>query len=276
MAIHINSAWDAECFYREREEARKRIQSAWDAQKFYETYGGNGHQGNWGFRYNAYVVKPTGTYTYNPISREWTLNTFSGTNLSTSPISTGNSGTISQSSASKDGGATTSKKDAEKEYIDIEFNTLTGDISLIPTTNNLKLKAGCTVEIEGVGKYLSGIYFVSEVKKSITRDNGFSISATLYKNGFGKTLKSSSATDTESSTNKVSIQANIVNSKYKVGDKVKVVGENAVYYNPDNEIKIPDWVKQKLLIVKEVNADGTRVLVDLVWQWIPTQYLQLQ
>ena len=276
MAIHINSAWDAECFYREREEARKRIQSAWDAQKFYETYGGNGHQGNWGFRYNAYVVKPKGTYTYNPISREWQLNPFSGTNLSTSSISSGTNGTVSQSSASKDGGATSSKKDAEKDYIDIEFNTLTGEIALIPTANNLKLKAGCTVEIEGVGKYLSGIYFVSEVKKSITRDNGFSISATLYKNGFGKTLKSSSATDTESSTNKVSIQANIVNSKYKVGDKVKVVGANAVYYNPDNEIKIPDWVKQKLLIVKEVNADGTRVLVDLVWQWIPTQYLQLQ
>lgn len=276
MAIHINSPWDAELFYREKEEARRRIQSSWDAQKFYEKYGGNGQTGNWGFNYSAYIVKPTESYTYNPISREWTLNTFSGTNLSTSSISSGLNGTVSQSSASKDGGATSSKKDAEKDYIDIEFNTLTGEISLIPTANNLKLKAGCTVEIEGVGKYLSGIYFVSEVKKSISKDQGFSISATLYKNGFGKTLKSSSSTDTETSTNKVSIQANIVNCKYKVGDKVKVIGENAVYYNPENEIKIPDWVKQKMFVVKEVSNDGTRVLVDLIWQWIPTQYLQSQ
>lgn len=275
MSIHINSAWDAECFYREREEARKRIQSAWDAQKFYETYGGNGQAGNWGFRYNSYVVKPSGSYTYNPISREWALNTFTGTNLSTSSISSGLNGMVSQSSASREG-ATSSKKDAEKDYIDIEFNTLTGEISLIPTANNLKIKAGCTIEIEGVGKYLSGIYFVSEVKKTISKDQGLSISATLYKNGFGKTLKSASATATRTDSNKISLQANISNHKYKVGDKVRVVGSKAVYYNPDTQIAIPDWLKQKLLVVKEVSNDGTRVLVDLVWQWIPTQYLQLQ
>ena len=42
MAIVINSAWDAQQYYKEREEARKHINSASDAQYFYETYGGNG------------------------------------------------------------------------------------------------------------------------------------------------------------------------------------------------------------------------------------------
>ena len=48
MAIVINSQWDAQQFYKQKEEARRHINSQWDAQQFYETYGGNGHSGNWG------------------------------------------------------------------------------------------------------------------------------------------------------------------------------------------------------------------------------------
>lgn len=276
MSIHINSAWDAECFYREREEARRRIQSSWDAQKFYETYGGNGHAGNWNapkFNYNAKAIQANANLTYNPITRNWDISSLTGSSINTSTISSGTNGTVSQSAAST-GGNTSSKKDAEKDYIDIEFNTLTGDVKLIPTTENLKIKAGTTVRLVGVGKYLSGTYFVAEVKKSITNSDGISISAKLYKNGFGETMKSDYVGDVGG--NQIDISKNVVSNHIKVGDKVRVIGDAKYYSQYDNGVPVPEWVKTKMFIVKEVSEDGTRAKLDLVWNWVFTQYLKVE
>lgn len=68
MAIVINSAWDAQQYYKEREEARKHINSASDAQYFYETYGGNVYLGNWGS-----PTRHAGQYgyTYDAATHSW-------------------------------------------------------------------------------------------------------------------------------------------------------------------------------------------------------------
>ena len=132
MAIVINSAWDAQQFYKEKEEARKHINSAWDAQQYYQTYGGNGQAGNWGSREWA-VQKYGNAYIYNPAQRKWSLSalpSFNTTSFKSSKISSGkglsfkggSSGAISQAGAtnsSKDA-STSSKTAAEKEYIDID------------------------------------------------------------------------------------------------------------------------------------------------------------
>lgn len=298
MAIVINSAWDAKCFYEEKEKARRSINSAWDAQCFYETYGGNGYAGNWGSHEWAANRASLGTtYTYNSALRMWTkqgsmsFNTDSlKLNLSTSKggfsggsglgFSGGSGGAISQAGAvnSEKDAATDSKTGAEKEYIDVEFNTLTGDVELIPTKNNMKLKAGQTVEFRGIGKYLSGLYFIAEIKRKIDKDNGFSMTATLYKNGFGDTLKSTvspaKSPAQDNRVEKVDTSKNTVNNKFKVGDKVKIVGDDAVYANAHDGVKVPNWVKQQVLTIDAISEDGARVRLNPIWSWTYTKFLK--
>lgn len=287
MAIVINSAWDAQQYYKEREEARKHINSAWDAQVFYETYGGNGKMGNWGS--HEWSKRNSGnSYVYSPFTRSWSLTSLSDFNTSSftssglsSGISfnSGSTGSVSQAGAvnSEKDAASDSKTSAEKEYIDIEFNTLTGDVELIPTKNNLKITSGCTVNFRGLGKYLSGLYFVSEVKHKIDKDNGYSMTVTLLKNGFGDSLKSaysniSPASDSRSDA--VDTSSNVVNNKIKVGDKVKIVGD-AIYSNAHEGVKVPNWVKEQVLTVDSISEDGGRARLSPIWSWTYIKYLKL-
>ena len=294
MAININSAWDAQQFYKEKEEARKHINSAWDAQQYYQTYGGNGHTGNWGSR--EWSVQQYGNaYVYNPAKHCWSLFAlppFNTSSFKSSKIGAGKGisfkggglGAISQAGAtnsSKDA-STSSKTAAEKEYIDIEFNTLTGDIELIPTKTNLKIKVNNTVNLKGVGKYLSGLYFVSEIKHRIDKDGGYSMTMTLFKNGFGDSLKSSAVLDSgvtspanDGRADVVDTTENVVTSKIKVGDKVKIVGDNATYANAYDGVKVPNWVKQQVLTVDAISSDGNRARVNPIWSWTYVKYLKL-
>lgn len=289
MAIVINSAWDAQCYYRDREEARKHINSAWDAQLFYETYGGNGQSGNWG---SAEWVnrqnRGDGAYIYDPASRQWVKSSLSSFNvddfkesleIDDISFSGGSLDTVSQSGAVDPNADANSdsKADAEKEYIEIEFNTLTGDVELIPTKNNLKITAGCTVYLRGVGMYLSGLYFVSEIRSTIDKDNGYSMSITLYKNGFGESLKNPSVISPmyDNREDTIDISDNIVNNKIKVGDKVKIVGDDAVYSNMHEGVKVPKWVKEQILTVDALSEDGKRARLNPIWSWTYIKYLQL-
>ena len=79
---------------------------------------------------------------------------------------------------------------ANREYIEHEFFTLQGDCSVMPTLKSVQIKAGDTVNCLGLGKYLSGKYFVDEVTRSIDNGGGYSHSISVQKNGFGGSLKS--------------------------------------------------------------------------------------
>ena len=78
---------------------------------------------------------------------------------------------------------------ANKEYVEHEFFTLQGDCPLIPTLETVKIKAGDTVNCLGLGKHLSGKYFVDEVTRCIDNSDGYSHSILVQKNGFGDSLK---------------------------------------------------------------------------------------
>lgn len=161
-----------------------------------------------------------------------------------------------------------SKADADKEYIEVEFNTLVGDLSVIPSKKAIRIKVNDTVEILGVGRFLSGKYFVSAIKRTISNDNGYSQTLTVMKNGFGDSLKNSvsSTESTQSRSEKVEKSAPTI----KKNDLVKIVGE-AIY---TNGVPVPAWVKEKTLTVQQVSSDGTRVLLMPISSWTYSRYIQ--
>lgn len=158
---------------------------------------------------------------------------------------------------------------AESEYIEVEYNTLQGELSIVPTDNSLKMKVGDTIKLKGVGKYLSGLYFVSEIKRTIGSD-GYNQTLTVIKTGFGDSLKKSSQTDTTTRSDEVSKTS----GDFKVGDKVKIVGDDAVYSNASDGVKVPDWVKEQILTIDALSDDGTRARLNPIWSWTYTKFLQ--
>ena len=139
------------------------------------------------------------SYTYDPKTGEWTNKTTNsggsssggGGNSkkthSSTPSSSGSNLTSSNSNKNSSTGST------EKKYNYIEINTLSGTLNFIVTEETIKLKAGDTVKLKGLGSYLSGDYYVQDLTRQIS-SNGYSHSATLIKTDFGKSLKTSTST----------------------------------------------------------------------------------
>lgn len=162
-----------------------------------------------------------------------------------------------------------SKTAADKEYIDAEFNILTGEMKLTPSGKSIRIKVNDTVEIVGLGKYLSGLYFVSSVSRNLNNSSGYSQSIHLLKNGFGDSVKSP-YTQTETRTEEVALSASVCS----VGDSVQIVGEDAVYSNAHNGVKVPGWVKKKTLTVHQISDDGTRARLMPINSWTYLKYIK--
>ena len=146
--------------------------------------------------------------TYDPKTGKWTKST-TGSNgnkksndnkkSNNNKNKSGNEDNLTSNSSDKND----STGDVEKKYNTIEINTLSGSLSFIVTEETIKLKAGDTVKLNGLGKYLSGNYYVKDITRQIS-SSGYSHSATLIKTDFGKSLKvSSSKKSTKKETKKV-------------------------------------------------------------------------
>ena len=153
-----------------------------------------------------------------------------------------------------------SKTAAEKKYIDIEFNTLVGELTLTSTEKSIRIQVNDTIEISGIGKYLSGLYYVSGVRRSLNKDSGYTHTFTVMKNGFGSSLKKPQANTRKKEVTKSG-------TDFNTGDSVKIVGDNAVYSNAHDGVKVPKWVKEKTLTVDAVSSDGTRVRLQPINSW---------
>ena len=135
--------------------------------------------------------------TYDPKTGKWTKST-TGSNgnkksndnkkSNNNKNKSGNEDNLTSNSSDKND----STGDVEKKYNTIEINTLSGSLSFIVTEETIKLKAGDTVKLNGLGKYLSGNYYVKDITRQIS-SSGYSHSATLIKTDFGKSLKVSSS-----------------------------------------------------------------------------------
>ena len=280
MAVRINSPWDLKLYNQKKETARKSINSASDANKYFETYGGNGQSGNWN-----QVNNNNSAYSYNSATRKWEQASTPKTatpKVSTSSSSMSNSGgasssgALSQAGVSNTGNSSTSssRTSAEKDYIEVEFNTLTGSCKILPTKTSLKLKVGDTVTLQGIGKYLSGLYFISGITRTIS-DSGYEMTLQLIRNGFGDSLKKAKAnTSTKANTAKKDTSKNVVNNSFKVGDKVRIVGKDAVYSNASDGVKVPEWVKSETLTVDALSDDKKRARLTPIWSWTYVKYLK--
>ena len=122
------------------------------------------------------------SYIYNYDTGEWTRSVSEDTSNS------GDSGSSGNNLTSTDPNKDSSTGAVEKQYNNIELNTLEGSLSFVATEETIQLKVGDTVKIEGIGKYLSGDYYVKELVRQIS-SNGYEHTATLIKTDFGKSLK---------------------------------------------------------------------------------------
>ena len=114
------------------------------------------------------------TMTYNPETGKWSKNVLitaeipesekpkkeSGSSSAPSSDSGKNSGTSSKATSSNLTSSTPSVESSEgateKKYNEIEVNTLSGTLQFIATNTTIKLRAGDTVKLKGLGKSLSG------------------------------------------------------------------------------------------------------------------------
>ena len=128
--------------------------------------------------------------TYDPQTGKWTKNGggSSSSNKSGSKSSSNSKSgdNLTASSSSKND----SSGQVEKKYNYIEVNTLSGTLNFIVNEDTIKLKAGDTVKLNGLGKYLSGNYYVKDITRQIS-SSGYSHSATLIKTDVGSSLKTS-------------------------------------------------------------------------------------
>ena len=163
------------------------------------------------------------SYNYDPKTGEWTKTTSNSgsssessssssskpSSSSKSSSSSGNKGdNLSSSSSNKN----ESKGSVEKKYNTIEINTLNGTLNFIVTEETIKLKAGDTVKLQGLGKYLSGDYYVKDITRQVSK-NGYSHSATLIKTDFGNSLKTASKTSAKKNSTKKSTKKSSTTKK---------------------------------------------------------------
>lgn len=217
-------------------------------------------------------------YQYNPKTGAWepvssgsSANSNSGSNSSPLSTTTENGGTVTVDSSSK----VNSQAEADKEYIEVEFNTLEGDLTLKASAKTIKIKSGQTIKIEGLGKYLSGLYYVSAVKRTIDSSAGYSHTFTVIKTGFGSSLKKVTVDVKEKETRKEKVEPKP--TTFKVGDKVKfltVEAKKYTYSNAHEGTYVPKWVTEKTHTVDGVSDDGKRVRLKEIWSWTYVKFLK--
>ena len=151
------------------------------------------------------------------------------------------------------------------------YNTLKGDVVLNPiaTQKALKLSVDQTIILEGFGKFLSGRYYLSNIKKSINATKGFQITLTVIKTGFADNVKSPDIPIEDTVVRPDEVEK--VVASFKVNGSVRVVGDSAVY---TNGVIIPEWVKQSTYTISQISTDGTKVLLKEIFSWVSTAYLR--
>ena len=121
---------------------------------------------------------------YNPQTKTWTTKVTNNEDTSPSPQPDNTDSNLSATNTD----STTATGSTEQEANTIEINTLQGTLSFIVNDKTIKLKVGDTVNLVGLGKSLSGNYYVKEIKRTINA-SGYSHTATVIRTDFGDKLK---------------------------------------------------------------------------------------
>ena len=162
-----------------------------------------------------------------------------------------------------------SKEEADKKKIKLELTTLTGELELRTFPNVLLFKPFQTVIIKGIGKYLSGMYFISGVTRTLNSE-GFTQSLSVLKNGFGDSLKLP-----DSQLNLRNIEENPVDVEVEdnisTGNTVRICDWTAKWGKEYEGEIVPAWVKTEKLKVEDI--DGDLCLLMPINRWINKMYL---
>ena len=135
-------------------------------------------------------------------------------------------GGVKDSSSSKNTATSKSTKKANKKTL----RTLVGNLAMVPNENSIKVVPRSTIKLNGLGKYLSGNYYVDSVERTIDT-SGYSQSAVVIKTDFRNSLK---------------IYAKYPDEKAKVSDYESIYKKNL-----DNYKKKHKNAKPKKHIVKK-------------------------
>lgn len=216
---------------------------------------------------------PTGMK-YDPKTGNWTPS-YSPTSKGGTSSNTASNGTAGDSN----GGLGTDKKDsaagkAKKEAVEIESNTLSAEVPLVPSNKTLAIKVRDTVAINGVGKYLSGNYYVTNKTVALDTSSGITVSISVVKSKFADNMK----TPTELSEDDIATlngpepeepRVEPVELEYadtlRVGDKVKL-------FDP-SELGVSTPVANGVLTVSKVREDNTKVLLRELFCWVETNFV---
>ena len=129
----------------------------------------------------------------------------------TSNKDTTDKGGIKDSSSSKDTAPSKATQKVNKKTI----RTLVGNLSMVPTENSIKVVPRSTIKLNGLGKYLSGNYYVETVERTIDASSGYSQNAVVIKTDFRNSLK---------------IYAKYPDEKSKVSDYESIYKKNLANY----------------------------------------------
>lgn len=217
----------------------------------------------------------TASRTYNPQTGTWTKNKSSNKGTGKTTSKTNSSGGSSSKSGSGSGGSSSigsknsSSSKTTKKLKQITLRTLEGTINYIATKETIKLKPGDTVQLKGLGKNLSGKYYVKEVTRSIST-SGYTQTATVIKSAAGTSLK----TKTIKAAKRKKYLAGSKKYKVKKGDTLASISKKAygatvladkIY--KDNKKKIPNKKKLKvgtqLTIAKPTDKEQSKVSLAL-------------
>ena len=119
-------------------------------------------------------------------------------------------GGVKDSSSSKNTATSKSTKKANKKTL----RTLVGNLAMVPNENSIKVVPRSTIKLNGLGKYLSGNYYVESVERTIDT-SGYSQSAVVIKTDFRNSLK---------------IYAKYPDEKSKVADYESIYKKNLAKY----------------------------------------------
>ena len=218
------------------------------------------------------VVRNRGSkksFVYDPKTGLW-VPVFSGGNNNTpvkknpTPSSTETGGGSSKN--------TDSQKEADKEYIEAELNVLNGELKITTSARTTRIKINDTIKVEGLGRYLSGLYTVIAISRTLNKDSGYSHSFTVIRNGFGENVKKPTGIDDAVEPRKDEVDKQT--PELKVGDYVKIVGDNAVYSNYHEGVKVPNWVKKETLTIRNFSSDKTKVHLMPINSWTYAKYVR--
>lgn len=81
------------------------------------------------------------------------------------------------------------QENADQQAKKFTYKNLEGEIELTPTKKNFSILAGSTIHLAGVGKYLSGFYYVMSRKISLSNNGAMSITLQVTRTNFGDSLK---------------------------------------------------------------------------------------